>query len=91
MQSEKGRSWVESHYKEGKTMKVENMNGKSGKVANQFRIFGEGINIFQSYDSTIVEVDDNTKTIKVYPEWDYSRTTGKYRNQFMKLMGLFEM
>lgn len=72
-------------------MKVENMNGRSGKVANQFRIYGNGIDIFQSYDSTIVECDFNTFTITVYPEWDYSKTTGKYRNQFMSLQGLFEM
>ena len=77
-------------------MKVENMTSASGnKVANQFIITDEGRGalgnfkerqVFQSYDSVIavrivwedttrIELDENT--------WDYSTTTGKYRNQFL--------
>lgn len=80
-------------------MKVSNMTGRTGReVANQFIITGtekylvngekleRDVEIFQSYSSTIakkyyhvdrmvVELDENY--------WDYSVTTGKYRNQFL--------
>lgn len=75
-------------------MKVENMTSARGnKVANQFIItdkrYDEKENkwyttkTFQSYNSTIaivfctgvVLLDENT--------WDYSVTTGKYRNEFL--------
>ena len=75
-------------------MKVKNMtSAKGNKVANQFIItdkrYDEKENkwytteTFQSYDSTIaivfctgvVLLDENT--------WDYSVTTGKYRNDFL--------
>jgi len=75
-------------------MKVKNMtSAKGNKVANQFIItdkrYDEKENkwytteTFQSYDSTIaivfctgvVLLDENT--------WDYSVTTGKYRNEFL--------
>lgn len=62
-------------------------------VANQFLINDlDNCKItFQSYQSKIVEVDDANKTITVYSDWDYSRTTGKYRNQFMLDCGCDEM
>lgn len=62
---------------------ISNVSGRP--VANQFLINDlDNCKItFQSYQSKIVEVDDSNKTITVYPDWDYSRTTGKYRNQFM--------
>jgi len=77
-------------------MKVENMRGKTGKpVANQFIITsqGRGINgnylkkqVFQSYD-TIIAIRtvwrDETQIKLDRDKWDYSRTTGKYRNQFL--------
>lgn len=74
-------------------MKVENLMGRSGKVANQFRIWDTENNVqtFQSYDSPIVTVDYDKREMTVYPDWDYSTTTGKYRNQFMDFMGFFEM
>ena len=56
----------------------------SGKpVANQFEIIGEHFTIFQSYDSTIVKII-NGKTYLDKHRWDYSRTTSKYRNEFLK-------
>lgn len=68
-------------------LKVENMvSERSGRaVANQFVITDteNGITTFQSYDSTIVSIDRHNKVITVYDAWDYSMTTGKYRNQFM--------
>jgi len=67
-------------------MMVSNMINTNGRaVANQF-VLTDSKNqkvAFQSYSSIIVEIDDSNKTITVYPDWDYSRTTGKYRNQFM--------
>lgn len=72
-------------------MKVKNMISKSGNpVANQFVIEGsDGSRAFQSYDSVIVKIvpysngwgGHDTLIDKNY--WDYSVTTGKYRNQFL--------
>lgn len=67
-------------------MRVRNMvSPRSGReVANQFVITDGKRTTFQSYDSTIVEIDRENKTITVHEDWDYSTTTGKYRNQFME-------
>ena len=64
-------------------MKVEQMeNTRGNKVDNQFVIQdGEKI-VFQSYNSLIVEVDFNKKAITIGPDYNYSTTTGKYRNLF---------
>lgn len=76
-------------------LKVKNMRSeRSGReVANQFIIYDETnyITMFQSYDSPIVSIDRKNKVITVYPDWDYSVTTGKYRNQFMDAMGFMDM
>lgn len=63
---------------------VENLTSpRSGReVPNQFRITGEGKTVFQSYASTIVTIDGNQRAIYIHEDWDYSVTTGKYRNQF---------
>ena len=64
---------------------VQNMTSSKGnKIANQFIInFKNGMQVFQSYDSTIaIKVLERVITLdKNY--WDYSTTTGKYRNQFL--------
>lgn len=40
--------------------------------------------VFQSYDSTIaIKHDDGT--IELGSDWNYSRTTSKYRNQFLDM------
>ena len=56
----------------------------SGKdIPNQFIITDKDRTIFQSYDS-IIAIKWNDGDIfldKTY--WDYSKTTGKYRNQFL--------
>ena len=74
-------------------MKVENMTSeRSGReVANQFIITDGRKTLFQSYDSPIVEIDRIANIITVYKYWDYSTTTGKYRNQFMSNEGFEEM
>lgn len=59
-------------------MKVENING----VPNQFRIRTDKGWIFQSYDSTIVAIENGQVYLdEVY--WNYSKTTSKYRNLFL--------
>lgn len=78
-----------------KMLKVKNMTSeRSGReVANQFVIsYGGDVVMFQSYDSPIVEVDYSDGKITVFQDWDYSKTTAKYRNQFMRdYVGIMEM
>ena len=74
-------------------MKVKNIESNNGnKIANQFIIshidkFGTKIEYFQSYNSTIAQkihfknVGFNIRLDKKY--WNYSNTTGKYRNIFL--------
>jgi len=66
-------------------MKVENFtNSRGNKVKNQFCIQDNGFIYFQSYDSIIAkkEVQGNNITLdRKY--WDYSSTTGKFRNLFL--------
>lgn len=65
-------------------MKVENMTTNSGaKAANQFLITTKEYICFQSYDSTIARIYNNGDTILDSYYWDYSVTTGRYRNQFL--------
>ena len=64
-------------------MKVEQMiNSRGNGAMNQFIIRGEGKMVFQSYSSTIAEIDYNTNTIRIGEDWSYSVTTGKHRNIF---------
>ena len=67
-------------------MRVFNMvSPRTGReVANQFIIEGDGKTTFQSYNSVIIEIDWNAKTIKFGEDWDYSVTTSKYRNAFLQ-------
>lgn len=77
-------------------MKVKNMTSETGnKIANQFIITDHGCGAlgnfdkretFQSYDSVIVVKTvwpDETRVELDKNYWDYSVTTGKYRNQFL--------
>ena len=64
-------------------MKVENMRSTNGnKVANQFIIRECSSVYFQSYNS-IIAVNDYGNITLDENKWDYSVTTGKYRNQFL--------
>ena len=60
------------------------MTSENGnEVPNQFIIkTNKGI-YFQSYDTIIAFEDNNRKITLDRYSWDYSRTTGKYRNQFL--------
>ncbi len=64
-------------------MKVSNMTSSRGNVvANQFIIEDKGIVYFQSYNSIIAKSSRGKITLDRH-YWDYSTTTGKYRNQFL--------
>jgi hypothetical protein len=64
-------------------MKVTNLTSNKGnKIANQFQVQTENAIYFQSYNSMIVKIEDG-KTYLDAIYWDYSKTTGKYRNIFL--------
>jgi len=77
-------------------MKVENMTSSRGnKIANQFIIKDDNGTHFQSYESMIAFIpydhsfftpesaQPHQKIHLDRNKWDYSTTTGKYRNQFL--------
>ena len=64
-------------------MKVQNMTSARGnKIANQFIINDKGDEYFQSYRSIIAKKSQGKIYLDEY-YWDYSVTTGKYRNDFL--------
>ena len=67
----------------GNFRSLQQFEGHNGEVKNQFQIFTDKGTAFQSYSSIIAAKVDG----KVYLDenkWDYSTTTGKYRNQFLR-------
>jgi hypothetical protein len=66
-------------------VKIRNMTGNSGReIPNQFIIETDEGRYFQSYNSIIAFIPYNegkTQLDEYY--WNYSKTTGKYRNQFL--------
>ena len=66
-------------------IKVKQMtSNRSGRsVANQFIIYTSEGKYFQSYDSIIAFKDNEGNVTLDDYTWDYSRTTGKYRNEFL--------
>jgi hypothetical protein len=66
-------------------MKIESMKSHNGNpVPNQFECSDDQGNIyFQSYKSVIVKIDKDNKVYLDAKRWDYSKTTGKYRNLFL--------
>ena len=66
---------------------VEQMiNDRGNGAINQFVIRDEENSrlAFQSYNSIIAVVDYHEDTITIFPDWDYSTTTGKHRNIFFR-------
>ena len=63
-------------------MKVEQFYNK-----NQFHLYGEGKDILQSYDSTVVVIDRATREITLGEDWDYSTTTSKHVYLFLEDYG----
>jgi hypothetical protein len=69
-----------------KKIKIENMTSPrtGAEVPNQFIITTEEGEYFQSYRSIIAFIPkDNSGIILDASKWDYSRTTSKYRNDFL--------
>lgn len=69
-----------------KTIKVYNMTSPrtGGNVANQFIIRTPKGIYFQSYNSIIAFKPNDNRRIQLDSYyWNYSRTTGKYRNEFL--------
>jgi len=68
-------------------MQVSNMESSNGNpVPNQHIIFTPDATYFQSYQSIIIKITLENGERQVYLDenkWDYSVTTGKYRNQFL--------
>lgn len=65
-------------------LKVENMRSSNGNyVPNQFIITLDNGRMFQSYDSNIAFIPNDGSKIVLGGNWDYSKTTGKYRNMFL--------
>ena len=63
---------------------VSNMTTPGGHAApNQFKIETAEGTYFKSYNSLIVFVDNNGQVFLDENTWDYSMTTGKYRNRFL--------
>ena len=65
-------------------MIVYNMTSPNGnQVPNQFEIDTQKGRYFQSYRSIIAFIDNKGQVFLDDYYWDYSRTTGKYRNIFL--------
>lgn len=66
-----------------KNLKVKNIENNGRNMPNQFLISyeenGKNYEVFQSYSSMILKWE-NGLIIEVGSDWDYSRTSGKYRN-----------
>jgi hypothetical protein len=74
-------------------IKVRNMTNKNWRqVANQFIINDTETHIeyFQSYAATIVKQVPNDGIYLDEYYWDYSNTTGRYRNQYLGDSGIAE-
>lgn len=64
--------------------KVAQFEGRNGAVKNQFEITTPEGRYFQSYQSMIAFIPNDGSKIKLDVNfWDYSTTSGKYRNLFL--------
>ncbi len=64
--------------------KVGNMQSSRGNdVPNQFEIFTNEGEFFQSYSTIIAAKLNDGRLLLDERSWDYSTTTGKYRNLFL--------
>ena len=59
------------------------INTQGNAVKNQFVIINGDVTTFQSYNSQIVDINIKESTIVFYPNYNFSVTTSKYRNQFL--------
>lgn len=58
-------------------------SSRGNTVPNQFIIWADDGKYFQSYQSVIAFRDLSGQITLDENKWDYSKTTGKYRNQFL--------
>lgn len=67
-------------------VRVENMVWSSGReVPNQFIIYSDDGVRFQSYRSIVIYIDNTGNVFLDKETWNYSRTTSKYRNNFLRM------
>ncbi len=72
--------------------RIYNMKSPSGNDApNQFEIYTDAGVYFQSYRSIIAFKPCGGKIQLDETYWDYSRTTGKYLNRFLRVSGKKEI
>ena len=65
-------------------IKVLNMISNNGnRIPNQFVISTPEGSYFQSYNSVIAFINNEGRVFLDKNKWDYSSTTGKYRNIFL--------
>jgi hypothetical protein len=64
-------------------VKVEQFSGNNGPVKNQMIIKTSKGVLFQSYASIIAFIPNSGRTQLDRKTWDFSKTTSKYRNQFL--------
>ena len=65
---------------------MNNLKVEQFYAINQFRIYGDDVNILQSNDSKVVEITDYKgcyQCIILGRDWDYSTTTSKYVYMFL--------
>jgi hypothetical protein len=68
----------------GNFQSVSNMTSHNGNdIPNQFEIQTDKGLVFQSY-SSVIAAKVGGKVYLDADKWDYSVTTGKYRNQFLR-------
>ena len=73
---------IQEIMKQIRHFRVKNMQSARGNdVPNQFIIYGRNFRAFQSYNS-LIAIEYEGKTY-IFSDWDYSVTTGKYRNEFL--------
>ena len=65
-------------------------SSKGNKIANQFEIYDKKGRYFQSYNSIIAFINNKGQVYLDEYYWDYSVTTGKYRNIFLGDYGIEE-
>lgn len=73
-------------------MKAYNLKSDAGNpVVNQIVTEMNDVYTLFSYGSMIVQINFNTMELFIGNDYDYSRTTGKYRNKFLHDKGLYEI
>ena len=66
-------------------MKIQQLiNDKMNPATNQFVIFDGNKIYFQSYQTTIARYDVVTNELVLSKDWNYSRTTTKHLNIFLR-------